>query len=135
MSLTHIPRLPLFVCICLFAGSAIENAFGAEDAKGSVGTFDAHRDIGTVLHAGSASFDADRKAYTLTGSGQNMWATADAFHFVYSKVDGGGDMSIAADVSFLGTIAESGRRKTLMFNGYQELVAGLYAGIDLRKSF
>lgn len=32
-------------------------------------------------------------------------------------------------------IGESGRRETLMFNGYAEEVAGLYAGMDLRKSF
>ncbi len=32
-------------------------------------------------------------------------------------------------------IGESGRRKTLMFNGYEEQVGGLYAGMDLRKSF
>jgi sulfoxide reductase catalytic subunit YedY len=28
-------------------------------------------------------------------------------------------------------IGESGRRETLMFNGYAEQVAGLYAGMDL----
>lgn len=32
-------------------------------------------------------------------------------------------------------IGESGRRDTLMFNGYQKEVAGLYAGMDLRKDF
>jgi len=32
-------------------------------------------------------------------------------------------------------IGESGRRQTLMFNGYEEQVAGLYAGLDLRKNF
>jgi len=32
-------------------------------------------------------------------------------------------------------IGESGRRKTLMFNGYEEQVGGLYAGMDLRKFF
>ena len=32
-------------------------------------------------------------------------------------------------------IGESGRRPTLMFNGYAEQVAGLYSGMDLRKSF
>jgi len=32
-------------------------------------------------------------------------------------------------------IGESGRRKTLMFNGYQEQVASLYAGMDLRKFY
>jgi sulfoxide reductase catalytic subunit YedY len=32
-------------------------------------------------------------------------------------------------------IGESGRRKTLMFNGYAEQVAGLYKGMDLRVNF
>jgi len=32
-------------------------------------------------------------------------------------------------------IGERGRRKTLMFNGYEEQVSGLYEGMDLRKNF
>lgn len=32
-------------------------------------------------------------------------------------------------------IGEGGMRQTLMFNGYAEQVAGLYAGMDLRKKF
>ncbi|MFO1001299.1 MAG: protein-methionine-sulfoxide reductase catalytic subunit MsrP [Planctomycetaceae bacterium] len=32
-------------------------------------------------------------------------------------------------------IGESGRRKTLMFNGYEEQVAGMYEGMDLAKYF
>ena len=32
-------------------------------------------------------------------------------------------------------IGESGRRKTLMFNGYEKEVAALYTGMDLRKDF
>lgn len=32
-------------------------------------------------------------------------------------------------------IGESGRRPTLMFNGYEKQVAGLYAGMDLRANF
>ena len=32
-------------------------------------------------------------------------------------------------------IGESGRRPTLMFNGYAEQVAQLYAGMDLRANF
>jgi sulfoxide reductase catalytic subunit YedY len=32
-------------------------------------------------------------------------------------------------------IGESGRRPTLMFNGYAEEVAGLYTGMDLRKNY
>jgi sulfoxide reductase catalytic subunit YedY len=32
-------------------------------------------------------------------------------------------------------IGELGRRETLMFNGYEEQVASLYAGMDLRRNF
>jgi sulfoxide reductase catalytic subunit YedY len=32
-------------------------------------------------------------------------------------------------------IGESGRRRTLMFNGYEEQVGSLYSGMDLRTSF
>ena len=32
-------------------------------------------------------------------------------------------------------LGELGRRKTLMFNGYEEEVAGLYAGMDLRANY
>jgi sulfoxide reductase catalytic subunit YedY len=32
-------------------------------------------------------------------------------------------------------IGESGRRPTLMFNGYADQVAGLYAGMDLKANF
>jgi sulfoxide reductase catalytic subunit YedY len=32
-------------------------------------------------------------------------------------------------------IGESGRRQTLMFNGYEEQVADLYSGMDLRTFF
>ena len=32
-------------------------------------------------------------------------------------------------------IGESGRRPTLMFNGYEEQVGHLYAGMDLQKEF
>ena len=32
-------------------------------------------------------------------------------------------------------IGETGRRKTLLFNGYEEEVAYLYEGMDLRENF
>ncbi|HEX2979923.1 MAG TPA: molybdopterin-dependent oxidoreductase, partial [Anaerolineaceae bacterium] len=32
-------------------------------------------------------------------------------------------------------IGENGRRPTLLFNGYADQVAGLYAGMDLKKNF
>ena len=65
-----------------------------------VGLFEGHGDVGTVLHPGSVDYDAAKQSYTVAGSGENMWFAADAFHFVWKRVSG--DVSLAADVTFLG---------------------------------
>ena len=70
-------------------------------AQSPVGIFDDHADVGTVLHPGSATFDAAKGAYTLRGSGENMWATQDAFQFAWKKVSG--DVELTADISFPNT--------------------------------
>ena len=54
----------------------------------TLGIFEAHADIGTVLHAGSASYDSKSQTYTIAGSGANMWAAEDDFQFVWKKVSG-----------------------------------------------
>ncbi|MBI1390746.1 MAG: hypothetical protein GC154_20130 [bacterium] len=51
-----------------------------------VGIFDAHMDIGAVGVAGSAELDQDE--YYLTGSGADIWDTADQFHFLFKEVSG-----------------------------------------------
>ena len=66
-------------------GRAISHA--APDV-GPVGIFEAHSDIGTVLHSGSITFDRAAKTYTVAGSGENMWFAKDAFHFAWKKVSG-----------------------------------------------
>ena len=53
-----------------------------------IGAFQDHGDVGTVLHPGSAAFEAEHGTYTVTGSGENMWLAADAFQFVWKKVTG-----------------------------------------------
>jgi Tol biopolymer transport system component len=60
--------------------------------------FESHQDIGAVLHPGSAAFDPTDKSYTVLGSGANMWATSDAFHYVWTQVSG--DVALAADITF-----------------------------------
>lgn len=68
-------------------------------AQNSVGIFDGHSDVGVVLHAGSATYDSEKKIYTLTGSGENMWTTHDEFQFAWKKVSG--DVELTALVRFL----------------------------------
>jgi hypothetical protein len=47
-----------------------------------------HEDIGNVGAAGSASHDSATDTFTVTGSGADIWGTADAFHFAYTRVTG-----------------------------------------------
>jgi hypothetical protein len=55
----------------------------------------ARRDIGVTPFAGSAS--GGDGSYTVTGSGADVWGTADAFHYVYTTLTGNG--TIVARVS------------------------------------
>src|SRR6516225_8471954 len=54
-------------------------------AQDPVGIFENHSDVGTVLHPGSTTFDSAKNTYSVRGSGENMWATADAFQFAWKR--------------------------------------------------
>ena len=73
----------------------------AQGVASPVGIFEGRGDVGKVLHPGSVLFDAAKKTYAISGSGHNMWATDDAFHYVWKRVSG--DVSIAADIAWTNT--------------------------------
>jgi TolB protein len=84
-------------CIVLFfVGSA--GILRAQIAPSSLGLFQNHADIGTVLHPGSTQYDAVHQVFSLMGSGENMWFTSDAFQFAWKEVSG--DVTLTADVAF-----------------------------------
>src|ERR1019366_6454710 len=76
------------------------------------GVFEGHGDVGAVLHPGSVDYDAARKTYRITASGENIWGTADAFHFVWFKVSGDGSMT--AEVAFPTTTGAPHTKAVLM---------------------
>ena len=83
-----------------------------EQGSSAVGIFEGHQDVGTVSHAGSTEYDALHGTYTLTGSGENMWFKADAFHFAWKKVSG--DVNLAATIEFIGKGVNEHRKAVLM---------------------
>lgn len=85
----------------------------AQAAAQNVGVFDNHRDVGTVLHSGSVQYDAAHESYTITGSGENIWAGSDAFQFVWKKMSG--DVSLTADIAFATTGGNPHKKAVLMF--------------------
>jgi TolB protein len=91
-----------------------------------VGIFTDHQDVGTVLHPGSAIYDAAHQTYTIAGSGDNMWFGADDFHYAWKKVSG--DVGLTADIAFLGTGGNPHRKAVLMI---RQSLDGNSPGVDI----
>ncbi len=89
-----LPFITLIACSC----SVLCGLVHAQTASSPVGTFEAHGDVGTVLHKGSVEYMSANQSYRITGSGENIWPTTDAFQFAWKKMSG--DISITADISF-----------------------------------
>src|SRR5215470_5313501 len=97
-------------------------------AQNSIGIFEGHSDVGTVLHPGSTAFDSAKNTYTLTGSGENMWSTQDAFQFAWKKVSG--DVEVTADVQFPNAAGNGHKKAVVIFRKSLEPGA-IYADIAL----
>src|SRR5205807_10222871 len=76
--------------------------------------FEGHGDIGTVLYPGSVEYEAAKRSYTVSGSGENMWLGSDAFQFAWKKMSG--DVTLTADITFLGKGVNEHRKAVLMIS-------------------
>ena len=114
-----------------FSSPSRDRSSCAQDAASSLGIFEGHSDVGTVLHAGSVDYDASKRTYTISGSGENMWFAADAFQFAWKKISG--DVTLTADISFLTTTGNEHKKAALMLR--QSLDAdSVYADVALHAS-
>ena len=57
-------------------------------------------DVGACGHAGKTVYDPTSGQYTITGSGDNMWGTIDAFQYAWREHKG--DFTLTADIAFEG---------------------------------
>jgi TolB protein len=78
----------------------------------ALGIFEDHGDLGAVGLAGSVECDPAHGTYLVTGGGENMWFGKDAFHFVWKRVSG--DVSLAADIRWIGTGGNPHRKACLI---------------------
>ena len=123
--------LPLALACSFLLLSTPPNRVWAQSAAAPIGMFEGHDDVGTVLHTGSVEYDASKRTYTISGSGENMWSVADAFQFLWKKVSG--DVTLTADISFLGTGGNEHKKAVLILR--QNLDAdSVYADVALHAS-
>ena len=103
----------------------------ASFGQSSVGIFENHSDVGTVLHPGAVEYDTAKRAYTISGSGENMWSVADAFQFAWKKMSG--DVSLTADIAFLTKTGNEHKKAALILR--QSLDAdSVYVDVALHAS-
>jgi TolB protein len=85
----------------------------AQDRADALEVFEGQSDVGNVLHPGSAKYDPGSKTYTLSGSGENMWAATDEFHFAWKKISAE-NVSLTADITILSSEGNNHRKGVLM---------------------
>jgi len=78
----------------------------------SLGIFTNEGSVGQTPPGGKAQYDAAKGEYRITGGGANMWGAVDAFYFVWKKVSG--DVSLSADIQWVGTSAAEHRKAVLI---------------------
>jgi TolB protein len=103
---------PLAAGLLLLMVFAVSRIALAQEPSSTVGIFEGHGDVGTVLHAGKTEYDSLKHGYTLTGSGENMWSSSDNFQFAWKKWSA--DASLTAGISFVGQGGNAHRKAVLM---------------------
>ena len=105
--------LPFTVFLCVVVAAS-------NNASTNLGLFEGNDDIGGVNFPGSVEFDVAAGAYTISGSGTNMWFDTDELHYVWKKMSG--DVSIAADIEWVGEGVDPHRKACLIIR--QDLEPG-----------
>ena len=85
---------------------------------GPLGEFETATDVGQISLAGTSTYDAASGQYRITGSGANIWAKEDGFHFLWKKL--AGDLAFSFDATWAG----AGK------NAHRKVCAMVRAGLD-----
>jgi hypothetical protein len=96
----------------LFAAALAVAAGVALAQTANLGIFTDEGSVGQTPPGCKAHYDTATGEYRITGGGANIWNTADAFYFVWKKVSG--DITLTADVQFVGASAAQHRKAVLM---------------------
>ena len=89
---------------CLLGASVVAQT-------GTFGAFASSNDIGAPPIKGSAEFNPSAREYTIIGSGTDIWARADQFHYLSREMSG--DFTVTATTKFL-TDGNAHRKAVIM---------------------
>src|ERR1700687_477911 len=97
-----------FIAALTFASCLALATMRSHSQQQSYGVFEAQADVGQVKNPGSATYDARRQEYIITGSGTNMWLGADEFHLLWKRMKG--TFLLSARAQFIGKGVEPHRK-------------------------
>jgi hypothetical protein len=100
-------------CRIVFITVLMIGASLASAQTNDLGIFTNESSVGQTPPGVKAQYDSAKGEYRITGGGENVWGTADAFYFVWKKASG--DMTLTADVNWVGTSNAEHRKALLMF--------------------
>jgi TolB protein len=111
-----------FLCCCalLCALAAALSCAAALAQTASLGIFPFHGSVGQTPPGGNATYDDAKGEYRITGGGANIWYDADAFYFVWKQTSG--DLTLTADIQWIGASSVEHRKAVLMIR--QDLTPG-----------
>jgi hypothetical protein len=99
--------IPIVLAIMMFVCAGVASA-----QTNDLGLFTNQGSVGQTTPGSTANYDAAKGEYRITGGGANIWGTADAFYFVWKKASG--DLTLTADVQWVGTSTAEHRKAVLM---------------------
>ncbi len=125
------PLLTLFsIAICVLILVCVAPV-QAQNTSAGAGLFESQSEVGPVLHPGSVEYDSAKQTYTVSGSGDDMWADDDEFHFVWKKMSD--NVSLTADIAFANLEGNAHKKAVLMFRQGLEKDSA-YADVALHAS-
>ena len=80
--------------------------------RNDLGIFTNEGRVGETPPGSEARYDASKGEYRITGGGANVWGVSDAFYFVWKRASG--DLTLTADIQWVGTSAAEHRKAVLM---------------------
>ena len=92
------PNVRLSRHILLATSLLVPALFQAQQPASTMGSFRGSTDIGTA-QKGASTFDAATGNYRVSGGGDDVWGTADAFRFTWTQLPGDGSLTADVEVS------------------------------------
>jgi TolB protein len=112
-SLPVFPECNLFYVLQLFISLLFVVSIVISTSLGNIPSFEGKTNIGKVNISGSVQIDSSGGVIRMTGSGENIWGTNDAFYFLWNKIDG--DATCSVDVGWEGAGKHPHRKAGWMF--------------------